>query len=65
MVNYACQFSGVPYVWGGNGPSGWDCSGFTAYVYRHFGINMPRYSGAQHTVGYEVSRVDARPDDLM
>lgn len=40
VASFARQFAGRPYVWGGNTPSGWDCSGFVAYVYNHFGIPM-------------------------
>ncbi|MDN6684104.1 MAG: C40 family peptidase, partial [Bifidobacterium crudilactis] len=49
VVSYAGQFVGVsPYVYGGTSPtSGWDCSGFTQYVFAHFGISLPRTSGAQ------------------
>jgi cell wall-associated NlpC family hydrolase len=48
LIQYALQFVGkVPYVWGGTTPAGWDCSGFTSYVYHHFGIPAPRTSQAQ------------------
>lgn len=48
LVNYARQFVGrVPYVWGGSTPAGWDCSGFTSWVYHHFGYPAPRTSQQQ------------------
>lgn len=65
VVAYARQFVGVPYVWGGTTPSGWDCSGFTSYVFRHFGVSLSRSSGAQRGQGYVVSRSQAQPGDLV
>ncbi|MCH4161273.1 MAG: C40 family peptidase [Bifidobacterium sp.] len=68
VVSYANQFVGVsPYVYGGSSPtSGWDCSGFTQYVFAHFGISLPRTSGAQASVGTAVaSLADAQPGDLI
>lgn len=66
VVNYALQFVGNPYVWGGKDPNtGADCSGFTSYVYAHFGISIPSYSGAQRSCGKEVSYNNAQPGDLI
>lgn len=65
LIAYAKTFLGVPYVWGGKDPSGFDCSGFTSYVYRHFGIIIPSYSDAQAYVGKEVSLSEMRPGDLI
>lgn len=61
----ARNFLGHRYVHGGTTPSGFDCSGFTTYVYRQFGINLPRTSGAQRNVGRAVSRADMQPGDLL
>lgn len=66
VVNYALQFVGNPYVWGGKDPNtGADCSGFTSYVYAHFGVSIPSYSGAQRNCGQEVSYSNAQPGDLI
>ena len=49
IIRYAESFIGkVPYVWGGTTPAGWDCSGFTDWVYNHFGIHMPRTAAQQY-----------------
>ena len=66
VVNYAMQFVGKPYVWGGKDPTtGADCSGFTSYVYAHFGISIPSFSGAQRSCGQEVSYANAQAGDLI
>lgn len=65
IVNKAYQFLGVPYVWGGSSPGGFDCSGFTQYVYKAQGINLPRTSGAQASSGSYVSIANAQPGDLV
>ena len=66
VVQYAMGFVGNPYVWGGKDPNtGADCSGFTSYVYAHFGINIPSYSYSQRSVGQEVSYSNAQPGDLI
>ncbi|OKL47372.1 C40 family peptidase [Boudabousia marimammalium] len=62
----AQQYIGVPYRWGGTTPGGgFDCSGFTAYVYRQVGINLPHQSTAQMRMGRRVSAAEARPGDLI
>ena len=66
VVNYAMNFVGNPYVWGGKDPNtGADCSGFTSYVYAHFGISIPSYSYSQRSVGQEVSYSNAQAGDLI
>ena len=51
VVDYALKFLGTPYVWAGSTPSGFDCSGFVMYVYRHFGISLPHSSSMQSGYG--------------
>lgn len=66
MVNYAKQFLGNRYVWGGTSlTNGTDCSGFTMGIYRKFGITLPRVSRSQAQVGTKVSVGDLRPGDLV
>lgn len=65
VLEIASRYVGVPYVYGGTTPRGFDCSGFTSYVYAQLGINLPRSSSAQRNVGKVVSRADARPGDLI
>lgn len=65
-VGIAENYLGVPYVWGGESPSGFDCSGLVQYVYRQVGVNLPRTSQEQATVGTPVaSLADAKPGDLV
>lgn len=66
IINYAMQFKGYPYVWGGNTPStGFDCSGLVQYVYAHFGIDLPRTTYEQVNCGRAVSLNDIQPGDLV
>ena len=66
VVDYATQFVGNPYVWGGTSlTNGADCSGFVQSVYANFGISLPRTSYEQQYAGTEVSYADAQPGDLI
>ena len=66
VVNYATQFVGNPYVWGGTSlTNGADCSGFVQSVYANFGVSLPRTSYEQQNAGTEVSYADAQPGDLI
>ena len=66
VVDYACQFIGNPYVWGGTSlTNGADCSGFVQSVYAHFGVSLPRTSSEMRSAGREVSYSDAIPGDII
>ncbi len=66
LVQYAKQFIGNPYVWGGISlTNGADCSGFTMSVYKKYGINLPHHSGSQAQLGKKVTLAEAQPGDLV
>ena len=65
VVDYAKQYLGTPYVYGGNGPSSFDCSGYTSYVYRHFGYTLNRTASGQLSNGVSVSKSELQPGDLV
>ena len=65
VVEYAKQFLGRPYVWGGNGPNSFDCSGFTKYVYSHFGYSINRTASNQMKNGVAVSSDQLQAGDLI
>jgi peptidoglycan DL-endopeptidase CwlO len=66
VVAIAMRYLGVPYRWGGASPStGFDCSGFTMYVYAQVGIALPHYTGSQYAMGVPVPRSQLQPGDLV
>lgn len=65
MLDYARTFSGLRYRRGGKTPKGFDCSGFTGYVFRQFGMNLGASSRDQYAQGAAVERGDLRPGDLV
>ena len=68
VVDFAMQFVGSNYVWGGAGPGGFDCSGFTMYVYGNFGLSLPHSAAAQYNTRYGAiisSQSELLPGDLV
>lgn len=65
ILDVADDYAGVPYVYGGTTPSGFDCSGYTSYVYRQVGVEIPRTANAQKQAAAGISRGEAVPGDLV
>lgn len=65
IVSYAKKYLGYRYIHGGNSPSGFDCSGFTQYVYKHFGYSLSRSSSSQAGNGVGVSKGNLQPGDII
>lgn len=65
VVETARQFLGVPYVWGGTTPAGFDCSGLVQYVYGLHGVSLPRTDAAQKAAGTVIDPDQAQPGDLV
>jgi peptidoglycan DL-endopeptidase CwlO len=65
VVGIAMQYLGVPYVWGGASPGGFDCSGFVMFVYAQVGVSLPHHAADQYNYGVPVSRDQLEPGDLV
>ena len=65
LAREALSFRGAPYVWGGDGRSGFDCSGFTQYLYGRRGIELPHSARMQFDLGAPVERSELREGDLV
>jgi len=65
IIETAKEFLGVKYVWAANGPTAFDCSGFTKYVFEKHGVSIPRYSGYQANVGTKIAYNELEKGDLV
>ncbi len=66
IVNFAKQYLGYSYVYGGSSPNtGFDCSGFTMYIYKHFGISLPHSATAQSKLGQKIEKGNLQPGDIV
>ncbi|MGL5415976.1 MAG: NlpC/P60 family protein [Clostridium sp.] len=65
IISYGEQFIGTPYVWGGESPSGFDCSGLMQYIFANYGVNLPRTTSAQQECGTPVAQGNLQPGDLV
>lgn len=64
-VETALAYHGVPYLWGGESPAGFDCSGLVLYIFAQHGVTLPHYSGSQFRLGEKVDVADLQPGDVV
>ncbi|MDF1542226.1 MAG: NlpC/P60 family protein [Anaerosomatales bacterium] len=64
-IETALAYHGVPYLWGGESPAGFDCSGLVLYVFRQHGVNLPHYSGSQFLLGQKIAPAALQPGDVV
>ncbi|MBN2176402.1 MAG: C40 family peptidase [Demequinaceae bacterium] len=65
ILQEAAKYVGVPYLYGGTTPAGFDCTGFVQYVYAKFGVSLPRASSSYWVIGTRIAPKDAQPGDLI
>ena len=65
IISEARKYLGVPYLWGGTTPEGFDCSGLCQYVYKNVGLDISRVSQTQYLEGMYISREELQPGDLV
>jgi cell wall-associated NlpC family hydrolase len=65
VIDFAKTFLGVPYIYGGASPAGFDCSGFIQYVFKEFGYSLARTAGDQSLFGFDVTLSELQPGDLL
>jgi len=65
VVDFAKQYLGVKYAWAGNTPKGFDCSGFTQYIFKHFGVELEHSASSQYGGGEKISKENLEPGDLV
>jgi len=64
-IETALAYHGIPYLWGGESPSGFDCSGLVLYVFRQHGVKLPHYSGSQFLLGQKIAPAALQPGDVV